>query len=222
MAAGRTLVVPPLFDPAALRRSVDRDLELQRRSERRSGGSDWLFVGRVTPSKAQDDLIKALAIYREVYDPRARLHLVGTSMGDDYPRALERYARRLGLGDAVRLTGSVSDESLAAYYSTCDVFVCASEHEGFCIPIVESMAFGLPVVAFGAGAVPGTAGNGALVLYDRSPLALAAAAHKVTADQPLRTRLVDLGHARAEHFSLEQGRQRWTRAIELAIEAGTR
>jgi glycosyltransferase involved in cell wall biosynthesis len=221
MADGRTLVVPPLFDPAALRRSVDRDLEVQRRSERRGGGADWLFVGRVTPSKAQDDLIKALAIYREVYDPRARLHLVGTSMGDDYPRALERYARRLGLGDAVRLAGSVSDEALAAYYETCDVFVCASEHEGFCIPIVESMAFGLPVLAFGAGAVPGTAGNGALVLEDRSPLALAAAAHKVTTDQTLRTRLVELGRARADHFSLEHGRERWTRAIELAIRAGT-
>ncbi len=76
MPPDRTLVVPPLFDPAALRRRVDRDLEAKRRAERATGGADWLFVGRVTPSKAQDDLIKALAIYREVYDPDARLHLV--------------------------------------------------------------------------------------------------------------------------------------------------
>ena len=218
----RTLVVPPLFDPAALRRHVDRDLEAARRAERSTGGADWLFVGRVTPSKAQDDLIKALAIYREVYDPRARLHLVGAPMGDDYPRALERYARRLGLEDAVRLTGSVSDEALAAYYATSDVFVCASEHEGFCVPIVEAMAFGLPVVALGAGAVPGTAGSGALVLADRSPLALAAAAHKVTADSGSRTRLVELGRARADDFSLARGRERWTQAIDAALEAGTR
>ena len=92
--------------------------------------------------------------------PEARLHLVGTSMGDDYPRALERFARRIGLGDAVRLTGSVSPEALAAYYASSDVFVSASEHEGFCVPIVEAMSFGLPVVAFYAGAVPETAGLG--------------------------------------------------------------
>jgi glycosyltransferase involved in cell wall biosynthesis len=217
MPEERTLVVAPLFDPASLRRRVDRDLEAKRRAERAAGGADWLFVGRVTPSKAQDDLIKALAIYRQVYDPDARLHLVGASMGDDYPRALERYARRLGLGDAVRLTGSVSDEALAAYYATSDVFVCASEHEGFCVPIVESMAFGLPVVAFAAGAVPGTAGSGALVLEDRSPLALATAAHKVTVDEGVRARLIELGRSRAADFSLARGRERWTEAIEVAL-----
>jgi L-malate glycosyltransferase len=213
----RTLVVAPLFDPDALRRRVDHRLEAVRRAERSAGGADWLFVGRVTPSKAQDDLIKALAIYREVYDPDARLHLVGTPMGDDYPRALERYAKRLGLGDAVRLTGSVSDEALAAYYATSDVFVCASEHEGFCVPIVESMAFGLPVVAFDAGAVPGTAGLGALVLADKSPLALATAAHKVTTDQVVRARLIELGRSRAQHFSLSRGRDRWAAALETAL-----
>ena len=102
----------------------------------------------------------------------------------------------LGLGDAVRLTGSVSDEALAAYYATCsDVFVCASEHEGFCVPIVEAMGFGLPVVAFDAGAVPDTAGAGALVLDDKSPVALATAVHKVQVDVGLRERLVRTGRA---------------------------
>ena len=173
MPGERTLVVPPLFDTEALASRVDDELAELRRSERRGGGADWLFVGRVTPSKAQHDLIKALAFFKQVYDPAARLHLVGTSMGDDYPRALERFARRIGLGDAVRLTGSVSREALAAYYATSDVFVSASEHEGFCVPIIEAMQFGLPVVAFRAGAVPDTAGNGALVVADKSPLALA-------------------------------------------------
>lgn len=217
MPRDRTLVVPPLFDPAALAKSVDRDLAAKLSAERAADGADWLFVGRVTPSKAQHDLIKALAFYRQAYDPDARLHLVGTWMGDDYPRALERFARRIGLGDAVRLTGSVSPEALAAYYTSSDVFVCASEHEGFCVPIVEAMSFGLPVVAFSAGAVPETAATGALVVADKSPVALATAVHKVTSDSPLRERLVRMGRARAEELSLAKGRDRWTEAIDTAI-----
>jgi glycosyltransferase involved in cell wall biosynthesis len=222
MPRDKTLVVPPLFDPAALAKTVDRDLAAARSAERAGGGADWLFVGRVTPSKAQHDLIKALAFYRQFYDPDARLHLVGTSMGDDYPRALERFARRIGLGNAVRLTGSVSPEALAAYYATSDVFVSASEHEGFCVPIVEAMEFGLPVVAFSAGAVPETAAAGALVVQDKSPVALATAVHRVTTDQALRERLVRLGRARAGELSLAKGRERWTEAIDAAQRCGTK
>jgi glycosyltransferase involved in cell wall biosynthesis len=221
MPKARTIVVPPLFDPGALRSRSEADAGLlaERRKERELGGADWLFVGRVTPSKAQDDLIRALACYREVFDPMARLHLVGTWMGEDYPRALERYARRLGLSEAVRITGSVSEEELAAYYSCSDVFVCASEHEGFCIPIVEAMNFGLPVVAFDAGAVPETAGTGALIVDDKSPLGLASAVRRVLDDEVLRHRLIGSGRSRSEELSLERGRRRWTDAIELAIDA---
>jgi L-malate glycosyltransferase len=220
MRADRTLVVPPLFDPLGLSAAVDGEVLADRRAERASGGSDWLFVGRVTPAKAQHDLIKALACYRLAFDPKARLHLVGTPMGDDYPRALERFARRLGIGDAVRLTGSVSQQALASYYRTSDVFVCASEHEGFCIPIVEAMGFGLPVVAFDAGAVSDTASTGGLVIEDKSPLALATAAHCVVNDSTLRERLIESGRKRAEDMSLERNRQRWAAGIEAAIASG--
>jgi glycosyltransferase involved in cell wall biosynthesis len=218
----RTLVVPPLFDPLTLRKRADPELMKQRRAERAKGGADWLFVGRVTPSKAQHDLIKALAFYRNTYDPDARLHLVGTSMGDEYPRALERFARRIGIGEAVRLTGSVSDEELAAYYATSDVFVCASEHEGFCIPILEAMNFGLPVVAYAAGAVPETAGTGALVVDDKSPFSLATSVNVVLEDAALRERLVQMGHVRATEMSLTKGRRRWEQALEVAIDGTSR
>jgi len=124
----RTRVVPPLFDPDALRGPVDRQTTLRLREERAGGGADWLFVGRVNPAKAQHDLVKAFACYRRVFDDRARLHLVGSWMGQDYPRALVRFAARLGLGSAVHVTGPASEAELGAYYATADVFVCASEH----------------------------------------------------------------------------------------------
>lgn len=216
-----TTVVPPLFDLDTTVRA-DPETLARRRNERAVGGADWLFVGRVAPSKAQHDIVKAFACYRRLRDPAARLLLVGTGLGDAYPAAVRRYAQRLGIGDAVRLTGAVSEGELAALYLTADVFVCLSEHEGFCIPVVEAMHAGLPVVAYGAAAVPETVGVAALVLEDKAPLVVAEAVARVLGDGELHTRLVDAGRARAEHFSLARGKQRWQTAMEEAVTAGAR
>jgi glycosyltransferase involved in cell wall biosynthesis len=219
-AAGcsQTAVVAPLVDLALLDRRPDApDLAARRRAERAAGGTDWLFVGRVSPHKAQHDLIKAFACYRRCYDPSARLHLVGTSLGTDYPRALDRFAQRLGLADAVRMVGMASAEELVTYYRSADVFVCASDHEGFCVPIVEAMHLGVPVVAYGAAAVGETVGDGGLVLSDKTPMTLATAAHRVVADDGVRANLVKAGKRRADGFSLSAGRGRVASAIEAAV-----
>jgi glycosyltransferase involved in cell wall biosynthesis len=215
-----TRVVPPLFDPEDLATTVDRGLLAWRHEERAMGGADWLFVGRVTPSKAQHDLIKALACCRRFFDPRARLHLVGAPMGDDYPRALRPIAARQGQGSAVRITGPVSDAELAAYYATADVYVSASRHEGFEVPVVEAMHLGVPVVAYRAAAVAETAAGAALLLDDNSAMALATAAHRTLEDSMVRDRLIEAGARRAEEFSLQRSRMRWAAAFDAAVEVG--
>jgi glycosyltransferase involved in cell wall biosynthesis len=211
----RAAVVPPLFDLGD--GEIDPEVAAQLAAERTSGGSDWLFVGRLSPHKAQHDLIKALACYRLCYDPMARLHLVGTSLGVDYPRALERFATRLGISGAVRMPGTVSGPALLAYYRAADVFVCASDHEGFCVPLVEAMHRGVPVVAYRSSAVGETVGDGGLVMPDKEPMTLAAAAHRVVSDPATRTATVRLGQRRAATFSLALGRARMARAIEDAV-----
>lgn len=178
-----------------------------------------MFVGRVAPPKGQHDLIKAFACYRRLYDPQARLRLVGSWMGEQYPWALTRYANRLGLGASVDLTGPVSQAELAAYYSAADVFVSASDHEGFCIPVVEAMSFGVPVVSHAAGAVPETAGGAAIILEDKSALETAAAVARLMRDDRLRSALVREGRARAALFSLERTRRRWADGIVRAVSA---
>jgi len=212
-----TVVVPPLFDLQSM--APDRAVLERRRAERAEGGADWLFVGRVSPSKAQHDVVKAFACYRRLHDPKARLHLIGTGFGEAYPAAVRRFAAVLGVADAVTLPGAVSDGELAAYYASADVFVCASEHEGFCIPLVEAMHAGVPVVAYDAAAVAETCATGALVVADKSPLALAEAVHRVLDDSTLQARLVGAGRRRAADFTLAAGRKRWEQALAQALEA---
>lgn len=209
-------LLPPLPkaspDPAALARLG---------SEKADGGRDWLFVGRISPHKAQHDLIKALVAGRDMYHRNDRLHLVGTSLGVDYKRSLERFAARLGVGDAVRIAGVVAAAVLSAYYESADVFVCTSEHEGFCVPIVEAMSRGVPVVAFDAAAVGETVGGAGVVVGDKSPVAFAASVNRVMSDPELARRLVSAGHDRAERLSMPRSGAEFIGAIEDAVKVAS-
>ena len=201
---GATTVVPILLDTATFDHEVDRAALDRLQAARSRGGADWLFVGRVAPHKAQHDLVKAFAAYRTAYDPLARLHVVGGPSSHAYWTALERFVAALGLSDAVDLAGSVTPGELAARYQVADVFVCVSEHEGFCVPLLEAMHHETPIVAYRAAAVPETLGPAGLVLDDKSPATVATAVHRVLSDAPLRAALVAAGTERIAHFALER------------------
>ena len=104
--------------------------------------------GQGVAAQGAHDLVKMLSVLRQLYDPGARLHLVGTPLGKTYEPALRAFIADLGLEDAVFLAGSVTEAELEAYYRVADAFVCASEHEGFCVPLAEAMGHGLPIVAY--------------------------------------------------------------------------
>jgi glycosyltransferase involved in cell wall biosynthesis len=186
--------------------------------EREGMGARWLFVGRVAPNKAQHDVVKAFAWYRRVFDAGASLTLVGGVSAGSYWSALERFVDGLGLSGVVRLAGSVSDAELEGLYRSADVFVCLSEHEGFCVPLLEAMAHGVPVVAFGAAAVPETLGDAGLVLASKRPGLVAEAVGRVMRDEGLRARLVGAGRRRLEHFSLARTRRTLLDALQPVLE----
>jgi L-malate glycosyltransferase len=97
-----------------------------------------IFVGRVIANKKIEDLIRFFHAYHTRFNPRSRLIIVGAHSGfERYLAALNQLTARLGLHH-VHLVGHVTDEELVAYYEIADLFLCASEHEGFCVPIVES------------------------------------------------------------------------------------
>jgi glycosyltransferase involved in cell wall biosynthesis len=217
-AAGftETVVVPVLVDLPAADREVDEALLERLRDAKHDGGRDWLFVGRVAPNKCQHDLVAALAAHRRAYGSRARLHLVGPATASSYSFALERFVAALGLEDAVEITGAVSPAALGAYYSAADVLVCVSEHEGFCVPVLEAMHHDVPVVAFGAGAVPETVGEGGLVLDRKDPETVAAAVERVLGDEAVRAALVAAGRGRCAQLDPEKAKAAFVAAVEGA------
>jgi glycosyltransferase involved in cell wall biosynthesis len=129
------------------------------------GWTNVIFVGRVIPNKKFEDVIRAFHAFRARHNPRSRLLLVGSYSGfDRYLAMLQALIARLGTPD-VHFLGHVSNEELTALYDIADLFLCASEHEGFCVPIVEAFYKQVPVLAFAATAVPATMDGGG-VLYD--------------------------------------------------------
>jgi L-malate glycosyltransferase len=183
------------------------------------GGASWLFVGQLAPHKAQHDVIKAFAFYRAAYDGRARLYLIGRETSGRYAQALRRLTATLGLGECVHLVGSVSDGALAAHYEAADVVVCCSEHEGFCAPLIEAMHHKVPIVAYGAAAVPETLAGAGIVLPRKTPSLVAAAVARVLSDDPLRARLVERGERRAHDFDIGRSREAFAAAVLGAVDS---
>lgn len=170
-----TKVLPPILElPAYTGR--------ERSKQRRSSGVGWLTVGRLAPNKAVERVIAALYAYRHLFDPAATLVVVGRTVIPAYGEALKEFAADLGLAGAVRFVERVDDVGLAHLYEEADVVVLASEHEGFCVPLVEAMAAGLLVVAFRSGAVPEVLGDAGVLVDDRSPRALAGAVFDALGD----------------------------------------
>ncbi len=217
----RTTVVPVLVDVDAFGDDAGVDPGADERPA--GAGTRWLFVGRVAPNKAHHDLVKAFAAYRRAYDPAAVLRIVGPPSSAAYSQALRAFVEALGLTDAVDFAGPVSDAALAAHYRTADVFVCVSDHEGFCVPLLEAMHHRLPVVAYASSAVPETLGGAGLLLETKLPTTVAAAVHRVVTDADLRSGLVAAGRRRLADFALPVTSGRMAEALGglVAVGAGS-
>ena len=197
----RTAVLPVLADYSRVTAPPDARVAAELAARKAEGGTDVLFVGRIVPSKAQHELVKALWAYRRLYDGQARLHLVGGTSSFTYTKALQDYADDLGLSAAVRMPGEVPDGALAAYFEAADVYLSMSAHEGFGVPLVEAMVAGVPVVTRGAGAASDTVAGAALVLAAADPSYVAAALHRVCTDERLRSTLTTAGRQRAAELA---------------------
>ncbi len=169
---------------------------------RTHGGTNILHVGRMAPNKCIEDVIKAFYFYHHKIQPKSRLWLVGTDVDTEiYSFTLRRMALGLHLSEAVSFCGAVADCELRAFYENSDIYLCMSEHEGFCLPLLEAMYFGLPVIAYNATAVGETLGNGGLLLARKSAAETAELMNILMTDPALKAKFVQRGKQRLAAFS---------------------
>ncbi len=165
--------------------------------------SNFLFVGRIAPNKMIEDHVRLAAFYSRHIDSHARFIFVGRyDVVPGYYSAVRALTMRQGLrGDRIVFTGPVSDDELAIYYRYADVYISLSEHEGFCVPLIEAMAAGVPVLAYAAAAIPDTLG-GAGVQFAPKDLELEAELlDELTFNDGLREQVIAGQHRRLADFT---------------------
>lgn len=174
---------------------------LENLNQEKGEGPAVLFVGRLTPNKAQHKLIEAVGRVKKQY-PRARLWLVGGTHIRSYTSILEELADYWGLGRV--FAGKITQAQLIAYYRAADIFCCLSEHEGFGIPVIEAMRFGCPVIAYAATSIPETAGGAAELLDSNDPRVVADAIVDLWEDSLRRSELIEAGAKRVAALPSEE------------------
>ncbi len=190
----RSFVVPPFHQIDRLD-SVSADLETL--ETYRDGKTNVLSVSRVAPHKNQAALIEAFAIYHHDYNPKSRLIIVGREepLFKTYSESLRELINFYLLHDAVVFAGAVSEATLKAFYLLSNVFLFASKHEGFSVPLVEAMALKVPIVSCAAAAIPETV----VVLEDFNPEGMAAALDLVSSNEATNAALGMSGWRRYEN-----------------------
>ncbi|HVL66661.1 MAG TPA: glycosyltransferase family 4 protein [Vicinamibacterales bacterium] len=165
-----------------------------------------LYVGRIAPNKRIEDHIRLAEVYKRYVDSYYRFIFVGRYDGIPryYAQVRALVAEFQMLPDRFWFTGPVPDEDLAAFYRWADVYVSLSEHEGFCVPLIEAMAADVPVLAYAAGAVPETLG-GAGVLFAPKDLEFAAETMGMLVyDRPMRDQVLAGQRRRLADFAPER------------------
>ena len=168
----------------------------------RDGLTNIIFTGRVAPNKKQEDLIRSFSCYHKHYNPDSMLHIVGSYNEDDwYYIKLMKYVEELHLEDSVHFTGHIPFNQILSYYHLADLFLCLSEHEGFCVPLVEAMYFQVPIIAYDCCAVGSTLGTAGLLLDDKAPAVVAEAIHTMDKENELKRWLLKESRKQLQTFA---------------------
>lgn len=209
----KSFVVPPFHHIDRLDRIAPDERVL---NTYRDGKVNILMVGRVAPNKNHSALIEAFAAYHHDYNPESRLFIVGKEEMrlNTYNKWLREIAAYLKVKDAVIFTGEVSDQALKSYYSLAHIFMITSEHEGFCVPLVEAMSMRVPIVAYGLAAISGTVDGVGLVWKERNPYLLAESVNSIVKGNGVGASFGEMGLRRYEqNFTNEKIRSKFMNAL---------
>ncbi|MGI8623615.1 MAG: glycosyltransferase, partial [Solirubrobacteraceae bacterium] len=178
-----------------------------------AGPPTILSVGRLAPHQRQDLVIRAFGLYRRVHAPDARLVLVGVPISPSFEARLHELAEEVAPG-AVAFENGIAPERLHEHFRAAHAFLCLSEHEGFCIPLLEAFHFCVPVIARAAGGVPEVAADAGVLLAPGDDLAVVAELLHLAVDDPgLRAELAPRARARLDHFAADRTADRMREAL---------
>ena len=194
----KSFVVPPFHEVEQLH-AMEADLKTL--DAYRDGTTNVLTVSRVAPHKGHADLLKAFAAYHHACNRNSRLLIVGREEEAfvTYGARLRELIKFLSLEDAVIFAGEISDAAMRALYLLANVFVCTSEHEGFCLPLVEAMAAKVPAAAYDSAAISETLGGAGILLEDRNPEMMAESINALTNDEAMNVAVGIEGRRRYEN-----------------------
>jgi glycosyltransferase involved in cell wall biosynthesis len=221
LAAGvpleRTAVLAPFHRVEHL---IEAEADFDLLDELGNGAFNVVMVGRVAPNKGHCELIDAFAAYVDGYGDPARLLIVGKSDPrlHAYMQQIQARIDTHRLGARVRWLDSVSEAKLKAAYLASHAFMTMSQHEGFCVPLIEAMALGVPVVAHGSSAIRETAGAGGIVWDETDPWLYAASLARLGTDAHFRNDLRDAARLRYEReFAPAVLRERFFKILEPVL-----
>jgi glycosyltransferase involved in cell wall biosynthesis len=168
-------------------------------------GRKFLFVGRVAPNKKHEDIMRIFEYYYQYIDRDSTLYFVGNYQDYlPYYNKLVSYKNTLQSSDKIIFTGKVSSEEVHYHYSTADVFICMSEHEGFCVPLLESMSYGIPTFAYDSGAIRSTMQNAGVIITKKMHEEIAELVDVILNDTQLTQEIIDQQYEHLSFFSREK------------------
>jgi glycosyltransferase involved in cell wall biosynthesis len=181
------------------------------------GATNLLFVGRLAPNKKQEDVVTVFWQYHRRYNPNSRLFLVGSE--GDYGCKLRQWVMESGIQNVI-FANHVPFNEILAYYKIAHVFICMSEHEGFCVPLVEAMFFDVPIVARATTAIPDTLGGSGVLIPEYDTTLTAGIIDALMTRPELRQQIIAKQRERLSDFAYEKIKGQFTRFLTgfLAID----
>ncbi|MCB1141281.1 MAG: glycosyltransferase family 4 protein [Leptospiraceae bacterium] len=161
-----------------------------------------LFVGRIAPNKKQSDLVRLAKILKDYFPLKFRISMVGKTSREMklYKEEIENLINYFSVENEIDLLDFLDRDELKAVYSRSDLFLCMSEHEGFCVPLIEAMHFGIPIMAYAGGAIPETLDGSGILFREKKFDLIAAMVFKLATDTMLRNRILQGQSERLDAF----------------------
>ncbi len=183
------------------------------------GKFNIFFAGRIVPNKKIEDLIKIFFYFKKYVHQNSRLIISGNTRADKrYYYALLDYRNYFFLTEKdVVFTGHIPYDEFLTLYQISDVFMTMSEHEGFCLPLVEAMIYNLPIVAYKSTAIPYTLDGAGVMVKNKNPALVGELLFELKNNEKFREKVLSSQEKRIKHLKKESSPELFFKKLKEAV-----